>query len=325
MRAILPEPALPETHFALREVPTPSAGPGEVRLAVASTAVNRADLLQVRGLYPPPPGASAILGLEAAGTVDQVGDGVEGWRVGDAAMALLAGGGYAEWVVVDARHLLPVPTSVGLPDAGAVPEVFLTAWSNLVELGGLRAGERVLVQGGSGGVGTAAIQLARWLGAEVWVTAGGPDRCAQCLALGAHAAFDHRDAALDLGAELEGRGGVDLVLDVLGARALGAHLRALRPEGRLVVIGLQGGRRGELDLGVLLAKRLRIFGSTLRGRSADEKAGLVARFRARALPALDAGTLRPVIGHRVGWADLRAAHAHLDASRVFGKILVTVE
>jgi putative PIG3 family NAD(P)H quinone oxidoreductase len=286
--------------------------------------VNRADLLQLRGLYPPPPGASEILGLEAAGTVDQVGLGVEGWQVGDAAMVLLAGGGHAERVVADARHLLPVPASVGLPDAGAVPEVFLTAWSNLVELGGLRARERVLVQGGSGGVGTAAIQLARWLGAEVWVTAGGPDRCARCLALGAHAAFDHRDPTLDLGAELERRGGVDLVLDVLGARALGAHLRALRPEGRLVVIGLQGGRRAELDLSALLAKRLRIIGSTLRGRSADEKAALVARFRAGALPAFDTGALRPVIGLRVGWTDLRAAHACLDASGVFGKILVTV-
>ena len=324
MLAILPEPGRPETHYAPRAVPTPEVGSGEVRLRVCSSAVNRADLLQIRGQYPPPPGASAVLGLEAAGIIDQVGPGVSGWREGDAAMALLAGGGHGEWVVVDARHLMPVPASVGLPDAGALPEVFLTAWSNLVELGGLKAGERVLIQGGSGGVGTAAIQLALWLGAEVWVTAGGAARCARCVALGAHTALDHRAEGFDMGEAFERAGGVDLVLDVLGAGALAANLQALRPDGRLVVIGLQQGRKAELDLGVLLARRLRIIGSTLRGRSADAKAGLVERFAARVLPAFDAGALRPIIDRRVPWMDLEAAHAALSSSEVFGKILVEI-
>jgi len=219
---------------------------------------------------------------------------------------------------------MPVPASVGLPDAGALPEVFLTAWSNLVELGGLKAGERVLIQGGSGGVGTAAIQLALWLGAEVWVTAGGAARCARCVALGAHTALDHRAEGFDIGEALERAGGVDLVLDVLGAGALAANLQALRPDGRLVVIGLQQGRKAELDLGVLLARRLRIIGSTLRGRSADAKAGLVERFAARVLPAFDAGALRPIIDRRVPWMDLEAAHVALSSSEVFGKILVEI-
>ena len=263
-------------------------GPGELTLAVEAAALNRADLLQRQGFYPPPPGASAVLGLEAAGRVTAVGPGVEGVAVGDLRMALLAGGGQAERVVVDARHTLPVPAAIGLPAAGGVMEVFLTAYLNLFELGGLQAGERVLIHGGSGGVGQAALQLARRAGAEVWTTASAA-KLERCRAAGADRAFDYAQA--DVAAEAKAAGGVALVLDVLGAGGLAANLRALAPDGRLVVIGLQQGRTAELDLGLLLVKRLRLQGSTLRALDAERKAGIVARFAQAVWPALDAGEL----------------------------------
>lgn len=323
MRAILVERPGDASVLRWGEHPDPVAGPGQVVLRVRATAVNRADVLQRQGHYPPPPGASPLLGLEAAGEVAEVGPGVGRWAPGDPAMALLAGGGYAERVAVDARHLLPIPAAVGLPDAGAVPEVFLTAWLNLFELGGLQPGERVLVQGGSGGVGTAALQLARHHGAEVWTTAGGDERCARCLALGAHVALDHRRE--DFAARLKAAGGANLVLDILGARALRANLDALAPDGRLVIIGLQGGRKAELDLLPLLSRRLTVRGSTLRPRGDDDKARLVARFRAEVWPLLDAGTVRPVVHTRLPLAAAAEAHRLLESSGHFGKILLTVE
>lgn len=322
MRAIVHEPGDPPAPLRWEEVPEPVAGPGEVVLAVAATAVNRADLLQVRGLYPPPPGASPILGLEAAGTVVSAGPDVVAWTPGDRAMVLLAGGGYAERVAVDARHLLPIPSSLGPTEAGAVPEVFLTAWLNLFHLAGLQSGERVLIHGGSGGVGTAAIQLARHGGAEVWTTAGGPDRCARCLALGAHRALDHRDSTRDFAAELQAAGGAHVILDVMGAKLLDRNLRALAPGGRLVVIGLQGGRKAELDLGRLLTARLTVLGSTLRGRSADDKARLVAHFRDEVWPLLDRGLVRPVIDTVLPLAQAEEAHRLMAAGAHFGKIVL---
>lgn len=320
MKAILYDRHGDESVLRWGDAPEPEAGAGEVVLEVRATAVNRADLLQRLGYYPPPPGASEILGLEAAGRVHAVGEGVSGWRVGDEAMALLAGGGYAERVAVDARHLLPVPRAIGLPDAAAVPEVFITAWLNLCVLAGLKAGERVLVHGGSGGVGTAAIQIARWIGAEVWTTAGGPERVARCLELGAHHGIDHR--ADDFVARLREAGGAHVILDVMGAKYLDRNLRALAADGRLVVIGLQGGTRAELDLGRLLARRLTAIGSTLRGRSADDKAALVARFRDEVWPRLDDGTLRPVIDARLPLPEAAEAHRRMAAGRHFGKILL---
>jgi len=312
-----------ETVLRWAEVPDPHCGARQVVLRVLATAVNRADLLQRRGLYPPPPGASPLLGLEAAGVVAEVGAEVDGWQVGDPAMALLTGGGYAERVAVDARHLLPVPAVVGLPDAAALPEVFLTASLNLIELAHLRSGERVLVHGGSGGVGTAAIQLARHLGAEVWTTAGGPERVARCLQLGAHHGIDHR--AADFAGRLRAAGGADVVLDVMGAKYLDLNLRALAPDGRLVVIGLQGGRTAELDLLPLLSGRLTIVGSTLRPRSDDDKAGIVARFRDRVWPLLADGTLRPVVDRRLPLREAAEAHRLLAGGAVFGKIVLTVD
>jgi putative PIG3 family NAD(P)H quinone oxidoreductase len=298
------------------EAPEPAPQPGEVLIEVASTSVNRADLLQAAGRYPPPPGASSILGLEAAGTVKQ---GAGRWKPGDQVMALLAGGGYAERVAAPAEHCLPVPAAVGLQAAGGLMEVFLTAFLNLAELGGLQAGERVLIHGGSGGVGTAAIQLAKLLGAEVWTTASAP-KLAACQALGADRALDYR--ASDFAAELEAAGGADLVLDCLGARYLAPNLRALAPDGRLVVIGLQGGVRGELDLLALLTKRLRVQGSTLRALPRARKAALIERFEARVLPAFAAGDLRVVVDRTIPLSDASLGHRALAEGQAVGKVLL---
>jgi len=305
------------------EAPDPPCGPGQVALAVRATAVNRADLLQRRGLYPPPPGASEVLGLEAAGVVAEVGAGVEGAAEGDAVMALLPGGGYAERAVVDARHALPVPRAVGLPDAGGVMETFLTAHLNLLDTGGLAAGERVLIHGAGGGVGTAAIQLASRAGAEVWVTTGSEAKRALATDLGAAVVLDYRQD--DFAARLAGAGGADLILDVVGAKYLEPNLRALAPDGRLVVIGLQGGARTELSLGRLLARRLRVIGSTLRGLDPDRKAALVARFRERTWPLLDDGALRVVVDRRLPLTEAAAAHRLVEEYGHTGKVILTLE
>lgn len=332
MRAILPpSPPVPSSPadaappaLTWGDWPEPEAGPGDVVLRVVATAVNRADLLQVRGHYPPPPGASPILGLEAAGYVERVGAAVSGFTPGQPAMALLAGGGYAERVVVDARHLLPVPPGLELVAAAAIPEVFVTAWLNLFRLGRLAPGERVLIHGGSGGVGTAAIQLACARGAVVYATAGGAERCRRCVALGATAAFDHRDAAVDFAAAMQDEGGVDVVLDVMGAKLLERNLRALAPGGRLVVIGLQGGRKAEIDLGRVLAARLTVVGSTLRGRDADDKAALLAGFAREVLPLFDAGRVRPIIDRILPLPEVEVAHGLLARGEVFGKVVLAV-
>lgn len=305
------------------QAPDPTCGPGELLIGVRATSVNRADLLQRQGHYPPPPGASPILGLEAAGEVLEVGREVVGWRPGDLAMALLQGGGYAERVAVAARHALPVPPGVGLPAAGGLMEVFVTAWLNLFELGGLAAGERVLIHGGAGGVGTAAVQLARAFEAEVWVTAGDPEKLRRCAELGAKEGVDHRRE--DFAARLAGAGGAQLILDCMGASYLARNLDALADDGRLVVIGLQGGRRGELPLDRLLARRLRVIGSTLRALPADRKAGVIARFRDRVWPLLDAGAVRVVVDRELPLSEAGRAHELVAASGHVGKVLLTLE
>ena len=324
MKAILHaigEPSLPLTWG---DAPDPTAAPGQVVLRIHATSVNRADLLQVRGLYPPPLGASPLLGLEAAGVVIAVGAGVDSWRRGDRAMCILGGGGYAEAVAVDARHLLPVPASMDLVSAGAVPEVFMTAWLNLFHLAGLKPGERVLIHGGSGGVGTAALQLARAAGAEVWTTAGGAARCARCVELGAHVAIDHRDASADFAGALQDEGGADVILDVMGASLLDRNLRGLAVGGRLVVIGLQGGRKSEIDLGRLLTARITLIGSTLRGRDADDKAALAAAFLAEVWPWLDSGRVAPVIDAVIPLPEAELAHRRMAAGDHFGKLVLSV-
>ena len=307
------------------EAPPPELVPGALRIRVAATAVNRADLLQRQGLYPPPEGASPILGLECAGTVIEVGAGVEGWRPGDRVMALLAGGGYAEEVVVDAGSAMPVPAALSLEEAAAVPEVFLTAYLNLFELGGLAAGGVALVHGGGSGVGTAAIQLCRAAGARVFVTAGSDAKCQRCRELGAELAVNYRtESFAERVREATGGRGVDVVLDSIGAQYLADNLASLAVGGRLVLIGLMGGAKGEIPLGLLLTRRLSVIGSTLRTRPPAEKAAIVAGFRARFGADLDAGRIRPVVDRVLPLEAVADAHRAMKASEHFGKIVLRV-
>lgn len=309
--------------LVLTDLPDPRPAPGEVLVRVAAAGVNRADLLQAAGHYPPPPGASEILGLEVSGTVVGLGDGVTSWRVGDRVAALLAGGGYAELVAVPAGQLLPAPAHLDLVDAGALAESVCTAWSMLMGPGALHAGETVLVHGGSGGVGTIALQLAAAVGARVLTTAGGPRRAARCLDLGADVAIDHRGqdvvAAVE---EATGGRGVDVILDVLGAGGLDQNVRMLATHGRLVIIGTQHGRKGEIDLGRLLTRRASVHAATLRARPLEEKAAIVADVRRRAWPLLDDGRLRPVVHARLPLAQAAEAHHLMESGQAFGKILL---
>jgi putative PIG3 family NAD(P)H quinone oxidoreductase len=341
-------------RLALADRSGPVPGPGEVLVDVAAAGVNNADLLQVAGHYPPPAGAPDWPGLEVSGTVVAVGpaetEGEQGaddagssrgpsdrgagtpsttvprLAVGDRVAALLTGGGYAEQVAVPAAQVLPVPDGVDLVDAAALPEAACTVWSTLFspDLGaGLRPGEWLLVHGGSGGVGSFAVQAARALGVHVVATAGGPERAARCRELGADVVVDHRAEDFVAAArEATGGRGVDVVLDVVGAAYLGRNLEALATGGRLAVIGLQRGRRGELDLGVLLAKRARVLGTTLRSRPAREKAAVVAGVAHDLWPAVAAGTVCPVVAARLPLAEAARAHAMLRAGEVFGKLVL---
>lgn len=312
------------------ETETPSPGPGEVLVTVSAAGVNRADILQRQGHYPPPPGAPSWPGLEVSGVVAAVGPGVTRWQAGDRVAALLAGGGYASMAVVPEGQLLAVPDHLDLVDAAALPEAVCTAWSNLVDAGGLSAGHHVLVHGGSGGVGTAAVQLATALGAHVLVTARDSERVDRCRALGAAGGFAYRrpegedlaDVLPDLVRGATGGHGADVVLDVVGGRYLDANVRSLATGGTLVVIGTQQGRHGELDLGRLMARRARVVGTTLRSRPLAEKAAIVAAVASSVRPMLDDGRLRPVVHARVPLAEAGRAHRLLDSGDVFGKVLL---
>ena len=313
----------PAGKLTTTAVSLPEPGTGEVLVDVASSGVNRADLLQRAGLYPPPPGAPEWPGLEISGTVRRLGAGVSTRRVGDAVVALLAGGGYAEQVMVRADQTLPLPAGLDLVDAGALPEAVCTAWTNLVDTGGLRGGETLLVQGGSGGVGSVAVQLGAALGARVVATAGGPERAARCRDLGASAVVDHRseDVVSAVREATDGRG-ADVVLDVLGGGGLKDNVRLLAPGGRLVVIGLQQGRTGDLDLARLMAKRATVTGTTLRSRSLEEKAEIVAAVGEHVWPMIADGRLRPVVHARLPLDEAQAAHDLLESGEVFGKVLL---
>ena len=307
------------------DVPDPVAGPGEVVLDVAATAVNRADILQRQGLYPPPPGAPEYLGLECSGTVRAVGPGVTGWNVGDEACALLAGGGYAEQVAVPSGQLLPLPDGVDLLTAAGLPEVACTVWSNLVMTAGLAAGQTVLVHGGSSGIGTMAIQVGSALGARVAVTARSRAKLDVCAELGADILIDYTSA--DFVAEVrdatDGRG-ADVVLDVVGAPYLGRNLAVLATGGRVVVIGMQGGRTRELDLGVLLAKRASVTGTTLRGRPTEQKAEIVEQVRRNLWPMVTDGRVRPGVHAAVPIELAAQAHRVIEESSHIGKVLLTM-
>lgn len=325
MRAIVVEKPGDEDAMRLAEVASPSLGEGDLRIRVAAAAVNRADLLQRQGLYPPPRGSSPILGLECAGTVAEVGAGVSGWRAGERVMALLAGGGYAEEVVVPAACAMKVPERLSLEEAAAVPEVFLTVFLNVFQLGALPDAGWALVHGGGSGIGTAAIQMVKVAGGRIVVTAGSDAKCRQCLALGADVAVNYRTG--DFAAEAKaasGGAGVDVVLDSIGAPYLTKNLASLAVGGRLVLIGLMGGAKAEIGLGELLVRRLSIVGSTLRTRPAAEKGRLVADFVARFGAALGDGRLRPVVDRVVRLEDAPAAHRAMKASEHFGKIVLSL-
>lgn len=312
MRAILVNP---DHSLTLGDAPSPSMGPNDLRIAVRATAVNRADLLQREGKYPPPPGASELLGLECAGVVSEVGANVSGWKTGERAMALLAGGGYAEEVVVDAGSAMHVPDDLSDAEAAALPEVFLTAYLNLFLIARLRDGETVLLHGGGSGVGTAATTLAKLAGARVLVTAGSAEKCARCLEHGADVAINYRQEDF-----VEKARGANVILDHIGARYLPRDLDAIAVDGRIVVIGSMGGERlAEIDVGKLLMKRVQLTGSTLRARTVDEKRTIVESFTARF-----GGQVRPIVHTVLPLERADEAHQLMASSEHFGKIVLSV-
>ncbi|RTL61910.1 MAG: NAD(P)H-quinone oxidoreductase [Pseudonocardiaceae bacterium] len=321
----LREPGAPEV-MEWTEVPDPQAGPGEVLIDVVAAGVNRADVMQRQGNYPPPPGASDVIGLECSGRISSVGEGVVGLGVGDEVCALLAGGGYAEKVVVPAGQVLPLPDGVDLTTAAALPEVACTVWSNVVDTGGLTSGETFLVQGGSSGIGTHAIQVAKALGARVAATAS-PQRLDRCRELGADIVIDYdEDVAKALLEATDGHG-ADVILDNMGAKGLPNNVKALATDGRLMVIGFQGGVKGELNLAALLAKRASVTSLGLRGRPVDGpkgKARIVAGVREQVWPMIADGRVKPIVHATLPMRDAAEAHRVLEAGGVVGKLVLTV-
>lgn len=321
MRAVIvPEPGGPDALVVV-DLPDPVAGPGEVVIDIAASAVNKADTLQRQGFYPPPPGASDVLGMECSGTVSAVGDGVTRWAVGDEVCALLASGGYAEKVAVPAGQVMPVPDGVDLVTAAALPEVAATVWSNVFMVAGLRPEETFLVHGGAGGIGTMAIQLAHALGATVVATAGSAEKLETCRSLGADIVVNYRED--DFVAVVKEAGGADVILDNMGASYLMRNIDALNTEGRMVVIGMQGGTKAEIDLSVLMRKRAALVSTTLRARPSDEKSAICAAVVEHVWPLVAAGTVRAVVHERVPLAEVARAHQLMDDSSHTGKILLT--
>lgn len=324
MKAVtIPTPGA-EDALVLAEVPAPQPAPGEVLLDVVAAGVNRADLLQRQGFYDPPKGSSPYPGLEVSGTVAALGEGTQGWSVGDEVCALLVGGGYAEQVAVPVGQLLPAPSGVPLVDAAALPEVACTVWSNVFMTANLQPGQVLLVHGGSSGIGTMAIQLGREVGARVAVTAGSAAKLDACRELGAEILVNYReqDFVEVVREATEGRG-ADVILDVIGAKYLERNLKALAVNGRIVVIGMQGGVKAEINLNTLLMKRAALIATSLRARPPAEKAAIVAAVREHVWPLVEAGRVRPVIHARLPMADAPAAHRILAESSHVGKVLLT--
>ncbi|MEU6771688.1 NAD(P)H-quinone oxidoreductase [Streptomyces sp. NPDC046759] len=323
MHAItIPEPGGPEA-LVWAEAPDPVPGEGEVLVEVVASAVNRADILQRQGFYNPPPGASPYPGLECSGRIAALGSGVSGWAVGDEVCALLSGGGYAEKVVVPAGQLLPVPEGVELRQAAALPEVVCTVWSNVFMIAHLRPGETLLVHGGSSGIGTMAIQLAKAVGAKVAVTAGTKEKLERCAELGADILINYREQ--DFVAEIKqatGGAGADVILDNMGAKYLDRNVQALAVSGRLAIIGMQGGVKGELNIGTLLSKRAAISATSLRARPLSEKAAIVAAVREHVWPLFAGGHVRPVVDREVPMAEAAEGHRVVEASGHVGKVLL---
>jgi putative PIG3 family NAD(P)H quinone oxidoreductase len=320
MRAVaITAPGGPEV-LRPAEVARPAPGHGQILIRIAFAGVNRPDALQRAGSYAPPPTASPLPGLEAAGTVAAVGPGVTEWRVGDAVCALLPGGGYAEYAVTPAAHALPVPKGMGLREAACLPETFFTVWSNVFLRGGLKAGEVFLVHGGSSGIGTTAIQLARAFGARVFATAGSPEKCAACERLGAERAIDYRTE--DFVAVLKAEGGADLILDMVGGSYLPRNVKALKDEGRLVQIAFLQGAKVELNFAEVMMRRLTITGSTLRPQSDLAKARIAASLREHVWPLIEAGRIAPVMDSEFPLEDAAGAHARMEGSGHIGKIVL---
>ncbi len=325
MRAVIADEAGGPEVLSVAELPDPEPGPGEVVLQVAAAGLNRADLLQRQGFYPPPPGASDVIGMECSGTVAALGEGVTGWAVGDQVCALLAGGGYAEQVAVPAGQLLPVPDGVDLVTAAALPEVAATVWSNVFMVAGLKPQETFLVHGGAGGIGTFAIQLAHQLGARVLTTAGSAEKRAICTALGADVTIDYREQDfVEVVRESTDGHGADVILDNMGASYLGRNVDALATEGRLVIIGMQGGTRAELDINALLRKRGAIIATTLRSRPSAEKAAICASVVEHVWPLVAEGLVQPVVHGTMPLAEAAAAHTLMESGAHSGKILLTI-
>jgi putative PIG3 family NAD(P)H quinone oxidoreductase len=322
MRAVaISAPGGPEV-LVPAEVPVPVPGPGEILIRVAHAGVNRPDALQRAGSYAPPPGASPLPGLEAAGRVAAVGPGVARWRLGDRVCALLPGGGYAEYALCPEAHALPVPETLDLRAAACLPETAFTVWTNVFARGRLRAGERFLVHGGSSGIGTTAIQMAQAFGARVFATAGSAEKCAACVALGAERAINYR--AEDFVAAMKAEGGADLILDMVGGTYLPRNLRALADDGRLVQIAFLEGAKCEVNFAEVMVRRLTITGSTLRPQSVSAKAAIARALEAEVWPLVAAGRLRPVIDSAYPLEQAAAAHARMESSAHIGKIVLDV-
>jgi len=320
----LPQPGGPEA-LVLDDVPDPMPRPGEVVVEVVAAGVNRADVMQRQGHYDPPPGSSAYPGLEVSGRIAQLGDGVDGWSVGDEVCALLTGGGYAEKVTVPVGQLLPVPAGVSLEDAAALPEVACTVWSNIFMTANIQPGEVLLVHGGGSGIGTMAVQLGREVGARVAVTAGSPEKLEVCRELGASILVNYRTEDFEAVVRQATDGhGADVILDTIGAKYLARNVGLLAVNGRLVVIGLQGGRTAEIDLGAMLAKRCALVATTLRARPAAEKAVIVAAVREHVWPLIESGRVRPIVHAAYPLGDAAGAHREMEASTHVGKLLLRV-
>lgn len=307
-----------QLEWAQRDAP--QCAPGQVRIRVAAAGLNRADLLQRAGYYPPPAGVTDILGLECAGVISEVGEGSD-WQVGDHVCALLAGGGMAEEVVVDGRHVLPVPEGLSLHEAAVIPEVYATAWLNLYRLGALQPGEKVLLHAGASGVGSAAIQLCKAFSNPCWVSVGSAERLAYCESLGAQGGV-LRGETLEA---LRDFAPFDLILDPVGAKYAVLNLQLLGTDGRWVMIGLMGGRKGELDFGTLLAKRVQLIGSTLRSRDADDKAALMAELKEKVWPLFASGQLSPRLERTFPIGDVEAAFETLASNTVSGKVALVID
>jgi len=316
------EPGEPDVLVPV-ERPNLSPGPGDVLIKVHAAGVNRPDVMQRRGRYPPPPGASDIPGLEVAGTVEAVGDGVSGWSIGDAVCALVAGGGYAEFCLAPSPQCLPIPRGMDFVSAAAIPETYFTVWTNVFERGRLKPGESILIHGGSSGIGTTAIQLARAFEARVFATAGSADKCAACERLGAQRCINYRETDfVEAIRELTGGAGVNVVLDIVGGPYVPRNLDVLAVEGRLVQIGVLGGAKTELNVAVIMQKRLIVTGSTLRVRPIADKAAIAAAVREHVWPLLESGAVKPLVYATFPLRDAAAAHRLMESSEHIGKIVL---